>query len=126
MISMVDRLVAASAGMAGALYFMAAAVAWFRVVFPVPSASFVAKVIFDRAVAWSALSALFILVVVVKLTSLEWDDTGVDVILMLASLAVFVAGLVSVRSITLASFGSRVLMVFAAVSVAVGILIFLI
>lgn len=126
---MIDRLVAAAAGMAAALYIMAASVAWFRVFFPQsslgPAPSLGKKVIPDRAVAWSALAALFSVVVAVKLSLTEWANQGVDIVLLVASLAVFTAGLVSVRTITIASFGNRALAAFAAVSVAVGLLILL-
>lgn len=123
---MIDRLVAAAAGMAAALYIMAAAVAWFRVAFPQPSSSLATRVMLDRAVAWSALSAIFVVLVAVKLSVADWADAGVDLVLTLASLAIFGAGLVSVRAITMAAFGNRVLAVFAGASVAVGLLILLI
>ncbi len=122
---MTDRLVASAAGMAAALYLMAAAVAWFRVAFPQPSPSLAKRVMLDRAVAWSALSALFSVVVAVKLSVASWTDSGVDFVLAVACLAIFVAGLVSVRAITVASFGNRVLAIFAAISLAVGLLILL-
>lgn len=122
---MIDRLVASVAGMAGTLYAMAALVAWFRVAFPQPTPSLAKKVMLDRAVAWSALSALFIVVVAVKLSVASWTDAGVDLVLTLASLAVFVAGLVSIRAITIAAFGNRVLVAFAGISLAVGLLILL-
>ncbi len=118
-----DRLVASAAGMAAALYIMAASVAWFRVLLPQPSYSFAKRVMFDRAVAWSALSAIFIVVVAVKLGTWSWDDPGVCVVLALASFVIFVAGLVSVRAITLAVFGNGVLAVFALVSISVGLII---
>ncbi len=57
----------------------------------------------DRAVAWSALSAIFIVVVAVKLGAWNWNDRGSGLILALASIAIFVAGLVSVRAITAAA-----------------------
>lgn len=122
---MMDKTVAAASGMAAAFYFMAAAFAWFRVASPSPSLSTVRKVILDRAVAWSALSALFAMVVAVKLSVARWTDPGVDIVLFLASLAIFIAGLVSVRAITAAMFGNKVLLGFGAVSIAVGALILL-
>ena len=122
---MADRIVAAASGMAAALYVMAATVAWFRVILPTPSNSFAKRVMLDRAVAWSAMAAMFIVVVAVKLSVADWADAGVDVVLTLASLAIFVAGLVSVRAITMAAFGNRVLAVFAVVSIAVGLAILL-
>lgn len=118
-----DRLVASAAGMAGAFYVMASAVAWWRVAFPQPSHSFAKRVMLDRAVAWSALSAIFCVMAVVKLEFASWTDAGVDLVLALSCLAIFAAGLVSVRAITIAAFGYRVLAVFAAVSIAVGLLI---
>lgn len=118
-----DRLVASASGMAGAFYVMASAVAWFRVAFPQPSHSFAKRVMLDRAIAWSALSAIFCVVAVVKLKFANWTDLGVDIVLALACLAIFVAGLVSVRAITAAAFGNKVLAFFAVVSVAVGLLI---
>lgn len=121
-----DRLVAAAAGMAGALYLMAASVAWFRVVFPAPSQSLAKRVMLDRAVAWSGLAALFTVVVLVYLTTADSTDTGIKVVVTVASLAIFVAGLNSVRAITMANFGNRVLAVFAAVSIAVGMLILMV
>jgi predicted tellurium resistance membrane protein TerC len=122
---MIDRVVAAAAGMAAALYVMAASVAWCRVILPTPSHSFAKRVMLDRAVAWSALAAIFLVVVAVKLSVADWTDAGVDLVLAVASLAIFVAGLVSVRAITMAAFGNRVLVVFAMVSIAVGLLILL-
>ncbi len=122
---MMDRLVASAAGMAAAFYLMASTVAWFRVAFPMPSASLAKRVMLDRAVAWSALSAIFCVVVAVKLGIASWYDDRVGLILALASIAIFVAGLVSVRAITAAAFGNKVLAVFAAVSIAVGLLILL-
>jgi len=122
---MIDKLVASVAGMAGAFYILAAAAAWFRVVFPEPSESLAKRVMLDRAVAWSALAALFVTVVVVKLTEVDWTDAGVDLVLSMASLAIFVAGLASVRAITAAKFGNRVLAIFGLASVAVGLLILL-
>jgi hypothetical protein len=123
---MMDRIVAAAAGMAAAFYVMASAVAWFRVAFPMPSPSLAKRVMLDRAVAWSALSAIFSVVVTVKLGLASWYDDRVGLILALASISIFVAGLVSVRAITAAAFGHRVLAVFAVVSIAVGLLILLI
>ena len=122
---MIDRLVAAAAGMPAALYLMAASVAWFRVVVPSPSPSLAKRVMLDRAVAWSALSVIFSVVVVVKLGILSWDDPRVGVILAVALIVFFGAGLVSVRAITMAAFGNRVLAVFGAVSIVVGLLILL-
>jgi hypothetical protein len=122
---MMDRIVAAAAAMPAALYVMAASVAWFRVVFPLPSASLAKRVMLDRAVAWSALSVIFSVVVAVKLGIVSWDDPRVGVILVAALVAFFVAGLVSVRAITMAAFGNRVLAVFAVVSIAVGLVILL-
>ncbi len=86
--------------MSAAFYLMASTVAWFRVAFPMPSASLAKRVMLDRAVAWSALSAIFCVVVAVKLGIASWYDDRVGLILALASIAIFVAGLVSVRAIT--------------------------
>lgn len=122
---MTDRIVAAAAGMAAALYIMAASVAWIRVVFPVPTPSLGKRVILDRAIAWSALAAIFVVVVSVKMTDLDWMDPVVDIVLTAACLTIFVAGLMSVRAITMPMHGNRVLAVFAAVSIAVGLLILL-
>ena len=122
---MMDRIVAAAAGMAGTLYLMAGALAWLRVAFPRPSPSLAKRVVLDRAVAWSALAIIFTVVVAVKLSVARWTDTGIDLLLTVAFLAIFVAGLVSVRNISAAAFGNRVFAVFAAVSIAVGLLILL-
>ena len=121
---MIDRLIAAAAGMASAFYLMAACVAWFRVAIP-PSKTLAQSVMPDRAVAWSALSALCSVVAAVKLSIADWANAAVDLVLGLACLAIFLAGLVSVRAITHAAFGYKVLAVFAAVSVAVGLVILL-
>ncbi len=70
-------------------------------------------------------TALFSVVTAAKLSLTRWDNQGVDLILLIASFVVFAAGLVSVRAITLATFGNRVLLAFVAVSLAVGLLILL-
>jgi hypothetical protein len=122
---LIDRLVASTAGMASTLYIIAACVAWARVIYPPPSRSLGAKVIFDRAVAWTALATLFGLVSTVKLHLAGWADDGIDVLLAAINVAVFGAGLVSVRAITAEAFGARALAVVAIVSLAVGVFILL-
>jgi len=119
MIPFIDRLGAAAIGMAGALYFMSAVISWFRVLRPVEREQSISdKVILDRAIAWTALCAIFSSVTMVKLGLASWYD--IDIILIFGSLAVFLAGLISVRAITMAGFGNKVLIVFVAVSLAVG------
>ncbi|HTE35716.1 MAG TPA: hypothetical protein VK634_06905 [Reyranella sp.] len=120
---MIDRTVAVAAGMAAALYIMAAAVAWSRVFVPAPTPSLATRVMPDRAVGWSALSTIFIVMVGVRLGWWSWNGPGVGIVLALASFALFAAGLVSVRAITQQKFGNRALAVFAAVSIATGLLI---
>lgn len=119
-----DRAVAAVAGMAAALYVLASLVAWGRVVQP-RSESMFAGVFLDRAVAWSALFVLFGLHAGVQLQWFYWHDEAVETALLLALLAIYLAGMWSVRQISqrLAPFGGPV--VFAIVTCTVGLIILL-
>lgn len=120
-----DRLVASVAGMSATVYFISGAVAWFRVVYPSRTDARGSGVILDRAVAWTGLFVLFTLIALVKLRMAEWSDEALDVVLLLALLAVYAAGLVSVRVITSNMYGNKVVVLFAAASVAVGLMILL-
>ncbi len=119
-----DRAVAAVAGMSAALYFLAALVAWYRVVHP-RSASMFSGVFLDRAVAWTGLFVLFTTISVVKMKLADWTDDAVDVFLLLALIAVYAAGMWSVRQISQRRFPRGGPAVFIAFTVAVGLVILL-
>jgi hypothetical protein len=118
----VDKVVAAVAGMSAALYFLSFLVAWYRVLTPRPASMF-ADVFPDRAVAWTALFILFVLHAAVKLKLIDWAD--VDVILLLALVAIYAAGMVSVWQISKRRNPIRGPALFAVVTVAVGLAILL-
>jgi multisubunit Na+/H+ antiporter MnhF subunit len=121
-----DRIVAAAAGMAATLYFLAGCLAWWRWIFSTPAGPrrrATDAVIPDRAVAWSALCVLFVLIGLAKLGRVNWSDAVVDMALAVGLMAVWAAGIVSVRIITAPRYGYRAVAVFAGVSIAIGLLI---
>lgn len=119
-----DRLVASAAGMAATLYLMAACVAWMRAIWPkAAQEQLVRRVILDRAAAWTGLAVLFTLIVLVRLKMADWTDALIDIVLLVAILVVYCTGLLSVRAITVPRHGYRALIMFAGVSLAVGIVI---
>lgn len=120
-----ERLVAAVAAMSAVVYLIAAGVAWQRVVRPPPNDSLVKRVMLDRAVAWTGLFVLFSLIAGVKMHQVAWTDRFVDSVVLVALLAVYFSGLVSVRAITSGRHGNRVVIVFAAASLGVGLLVLL-
>lgn len=117
-----DKIVAAVAGMSAALYFLASLVAWYRVASP-RSESMFSGVFLDRAVAWTGLFVLFTLIASVKMKMAEWTDNVVDVFLLLALIAVYAAGMWSVRQISQRRFPLGGPAVFAAFTIVVGLLI---
>jgi hypothetical protein len=120
----VDKVIAAVAGMSAGLYLLSFIVAWHRVVTP-RSASMFADVFLDRAVAWTALFILFVLHASVKLKLVDWSDAVVDVFLLLALIAIYAAGMVSVWQISKRRHPFRGPALFAGVTLAVGLLILL-
>lgn len=121
MITVAERLAACSAGMVSALYALAAFVTWWRVL---SRGRQVGRILVDRAFAWAGLAILFGLIALVKLERLTWDDTGMDLALIVLNVVVFVAGLFSVRAITMAD-GVGALVVFGAASAIAGVALWL-
>lgn len=123
-----DRVVAVAAGMAATLYFLAGCLAWWRWLFSTPAGPrrrATDAVIPDRAVAWSALCILFVIIGLTKLGMANWSDAAVDFVLAIGLLAIWAAGMVSVRIITEPRYGYRAVSFFAVVSIAAGLLILL-
>lgn len=120
--TIIDRVVAASSATASTFYLMASVYAWIRVLFPFPVKSVTDSVILDRAIAWTAMSLLLGLMAVIKLTTVDWEDTGVEVIRIVGCLAVFIAGAMSVRAITVVTFGNKYLTYFVVIPLLVGAL----
>lgn len=120
MVTSLDRLIASTSGMAGALYALAALTLWYVVLFRRENSS---GVIYDRAVAWSAMAILFIAIVAGRLRWVDWSRMGW--LFVISTLAVMLAGLYSVRTITGPKFGNFPLLIFAAVVLTSGVSIFL-
>lgn len=121
-----DRLVASTAAMAATLYLMAGSLAWYRFCRPKEtSLPQVRSVILDRAIAWSSLAVIFYTIVAIKMGWYHWSDDYVDSVRIVALLAIFGCGLVSIRAITIRHFGYSVVGWFALLSVAVGLVILL-
>lgn len=119
-----DRLVAATAAMAAALYLLAGSMAWYRLCRPrETSLPHVRSVILDRALAWSSLAVIFYTIVVIKMGWYHWSDDYIDVVRIVSLATIFSCGLVSIRAITARHFGYSVVGWFAALSVSVGIAI---
>jgi hypothetical protein len=123
---LLDRLVASVAAMAAALYLMAGSLAWYRFFRPrETSLPHVRSVILDRALAWSSLAVIFYTIVAIKMGWYHWSDDYVDAVRVVALSTIFGCGLISIRAITARHFGYSVVGWFAAVSIAVGLLILL-
>ena len=119
-----DRLVAASAAMAAALYLLAGSMAWYRLCRPKEtSLPHIRSVVLDRALAWSSLAVLFYTIVAIKMGWYHWSDDYVDVVRIMALATIFGCGLISIRAITVRHFGYSVVGWFAAVSIAVGVVV---
>jgi len=120
----IDKLVAATAGMTAAVYFLAMLVAWYRVFEArVPAHSYARRITLNRAIAWSALFVLFSMIVSIKTGKSSWGDPMIDISLIAANTLILLSSLASVKVITMASFGNSVLIVFGLVSALSGLLI---
>lgn len=121
---LLDKLVAAIAGMAAALYFLAGSLAWYRLARPRRhSLPHVRSVILDRAIAWTSLAVLFGVVALAELEYVEWADDRLDIFRLISLAAIYVCGLVSIRNITSKHFGYSAVKWFALLSFSVGVLI---
>lgn len=118
---MIDKLVAMTAGMAAALYFLAGSLAWYRFIRPRPaSLRHVRAIILDRAIAWTSLAVLFCIIMIAELGLVQWDDDNVDLFRIVALAVIYVCGLASIRAITIHNFGHGALIWFAGLSFAAG------
>jgi hypothetical protein len=112
--ALIDKLVAASAAMPAAVYFLGSLVAWYRVFSPMTGKpSYVDRLMLSRAVAWSALCLLFFFIASMKLRAVTMGDRMADVILTALNLTVLGSALMSIKAIT-TSFGYRFLFFFVA------------
>lgn len=120
-----DRLVAAMSAIAGTLYFLAGALAWYRLCRPKSARTMhVRSIIIDRAIAWTSLAIIFFTVTVTKMGWYHWSDDVIDVIMLCALAAIFVCSLASIRAITKQHFGYDAVKGFALLSLAAGFIIF--
>jgi hypothetical protein len=121
---LLDKFVASFAGMAATLYFLSGCMAWYRLLRPRrQSPPHVRSVILDRAIAWSSLAVLFGMIVSIKLGYFEESDDRLDVFRIVCLGAIYVCGLISIRSITMRHFGYSAVSWFAGLSAAVGVII---
>jgi hypothetical protein len=120
MIGTVDRLLAVSSSMAGALYVMAALTLWFMIVF---QRSNMSGVVYDRAAAWSALAVIFILLAMVRLGRLQWHDVSAGITVCAA--VITVAGLYSVYTLTEDRLGKVPLYAFTLVVLVSGLTVWI-
>lgn len=117
-----DKLIAASASMAAALYFLSCCIAWYRLFSPTYRNPAL-KIVVDRAIAWTAMAVIFLRIALVRLGVIDWDNQLLDVILLVSLIAVWVCGLCGVRSFTSLRFGARIWLSVALLSLAAGTLV---
>lgn len=123
-VTLFDRLTASSSAMAGALYALAALCLWLVLIFRKQRPPGIkVSVMLDRAIAWSALAAILLAIAAGRMRWVDWSS--VAGIFLPAAMAIMIAGLVSVRSITREKFGDRVLVVFVAVVLCAGLSVFI-
>lgn len=121
---LLDKLVASAAGMAAVLYLLSGSLAWYRLARPRrESLPQVRGVILDRAVAWSSLAVLFGIVAISELGYYEWADNRLYFLRLAALLAIYICGLISIRSITIRHFGYSAVGWFGGLSFFVGLMI---
>lgn len=119
MVTNLDRIVGSTAGMAGALYVLAALIFWYLIVFKRDNTA----TIYDRAVAWSSMAVLFFAITAGRMRWVDWYNVAWAFVV--STSLIMLAGLVSVRAITGERFGNLPLLIFAAVVFTSGVSIFL-
>lgn len=119
MVTGLDRLVGSTAGMAGALYVLAALTFWYLIIFKRDNT----VTIYDRAIAWSAMAVLFLAMTAGRMRWVRWSDVGW--VFVGSTLLIMLAGLLSVRTITGPKFGNVPFLIFTAVVLTSGVSIFL-
>jgi len=124
MISVYDRLIASTSGMVSVLYALASLLLWYLLFFRNKASRKVEKtnggvdthrIIVDRAVAWTAFALIFMAFSAIKLGWFQWQD--VNLLFVLSTSAVAIAGLFSVYEMTKPRFGKAVLIFFIAAMV---------
>lgn len=113
-----DQLVASTAAMVAALYVLASAVLWYMVINKGKLHN--RSIVTDRAVAWTAFALLFAINAGIKMRWYVLNDVP-DFLMLFINVSVATAGLFSVREMTRARFGSKVLLLFAVVMLATAL-----
>lgn len=117
MVTSFERIAAAVAASAAALYVLAALSLWAVIVSR--SAHRTDSMIYDRAIAWSALAAQFIAIAAGLLDRAEWDD--LTPLFAYTMFAVLLTGLFSVHLITHRRIGQAGVVVFVTVVTVAGL-----